>query len=266
MNSLRAGIHHQMSPMDWEEPGMSPVNSAILMLVVASVVVAVLQSEPMIDSAMPSSFRLLNGIFAVTFSVEYGVRVWAMGMDPKYRGLNGAIRYSRSIASLLDIVATLALWIDVLFGVPGIYGVILRLARALRILSLMQNSRVGTAIRLLRRAIRDRSMELSLSFLLAFVVLVIAATFLFVAEGDVQPETFGSIPRAMWWAMATLTTVGYGDVYPVTVLGKLLAGFVAMTSIAIIAMPTGIMAAAFSDAFQELRRNQFTDMTGETQN
>ncbi len=77
---------------------------------------------------------------------------------------------------------------------------------------------------------------------------------LFWAEGAVQPDAFGGIPRAMWWAMATLTTVGYGDVTPITALGTVLAGIVAVT--AIVAMPTGIMAAAFSDAFQELREEE----------
>lgn len=79
---------------------------------------------------------------------------------------------------------------------------------------------------------------------------------LFWAEGAVQPDAFGGIPRAMWWAMATLTTVGYGDVTPITALGKVFAGIVAITAIAIVAMPTGIMAAAFSDAFQELREEE----------
>ena len=95
----------------------------------------------------------------------------------------------------------------------------------------------------------ERRFELVLSFGFASVVLIMCATLLFFVEGSTQPEAFGSIPRAMWWAVATLTTVGYGDVYPITALGQICASISALTSIAIIAMPTGIMAAAFSGAF-----------------
>lgn len=176
-----------------------------------------------------------------------------MGEKPVYAGALGRLRYARTFTSLFDLVATLALWLDLLLGFGGIYGVLLRLARALRLVTLMRRSAVATAIRLLLDALKSRILELSMSFGLAGLVLLVAATMLFAVEGPIQPDAFGSIPRAMWWAMATLTTVGYGDVYPVTGFGKLLASTVAITSIAIVAMPTGIMAAAFSDAFQELR-------------
>ena len=82
------------------------------------------------------------------------------------------------------------------------------------------------------------------------MLLILSATVLYLVEGEDQREAFGSIPRAMWWAVATLTTVGYGDVYPVTVLGKVFASVTAIAGIALIAMPTGILAAAFSDAMQ----------------
>ena len=94
---------------------------------------------------------------------------------------------------------------------------------------------IGVAIWLLYGVIHARRVELGLSLVLAILVLLIASVLLFVAEGTAQPEAFGSIPRAMWWAMATLTTVGYGDVYPTTTLGKALAGLTAFTSIAIVA-------------------------------
>jgi voltage-gated potassium channel len=83
---------------------------------------------------------------------------------------------------------------------------------------------------------------------------IFAATLLYLIEGPIQPEKFGSIPRAMWWATVTLTTIGYGDAYPVTTLGKIVAGAAAMASIGLVAMPTGIMAAAFSEAIQKHAR------------
>lgn len=88
---------------------------------------------------------------------------------------------------------------------------------------------------------------------LATLLLLVSSTMLYLIEGAHQPETFGSIPRTMWWSIATLTTVGYGDVYPVTPLGKIFAGMTAVTGIGLIAMPTGILAAAFSDAIQAQR-------------
>ena len=88
----------------------------------------------------------------------------------------------------------------------------------------------------------------------AIGLLVFGATALYLVEGHIQPDKFGSIPRSLWWAIITLTTIGYGDVYPVTVVGKIIAGFVAICGIGLIAMPTGILAAAFSDAMERSRR------------
>lgn len=225
-------------------------------IVLLSILFAVLGSEPSLKELSPSLFATLNAIFAVLFTVEYGVRLWVMGERAEYGGAMGRLRYARTIPSLIDIVATLALWIDVLIGVPGVYGVMLRLVRVLRALTLSRNSRWAVAMGLLWRAVVERRMELTLSFGMTMIILLVAATLLFAVEGAAQPEAFGSIPRAMWWSLATLTTVGYGDVYPITAAGKLCAGVAALTSIAVVAMPTGILAAAFSDCFQEFRKEE----------
>ena len=100
----------------------------------------------------------------------------------------------------------------------------------------------------------SRRDELILSLVAGLSLIVVAATALYLAEGGVQPEKFGSIPRALWWSVATMTTIGYGDVYPITPLGKVLASVTAILSIGLIAMPTGILAAAFSDGMDRHRR------------
>ncbi len=256
MSRIRSRLYRQLDPLAWQERGLSPVNRIVLAVVMFSVLSAILESEPEIVAAFPRAFRGLDTAFAVLFAVEYGVRLWAMAENPRYAGIGGMFRYARTFASLVDLVATSALWLDVLFGIPGVYGVLLRLVRVLRALTLTRNSQWATAIRLLRDALAERMMELTLSLAFAGIILVICATGLYAAEGTVQPENFGSIPRAMWWAVVTLTTVGYGDAYPVTAIGKVLAGLVALTSIAIVAMPTGIMAAAFSGAFHRLREEK----------
>jgi voltage-gated potassium channel len=108
-------------------------------------------------------------------------------------------------------------------------------------------------MRHLTQALRERRYELSLTAFLAAFVMTFGAAALWWAEGEIQPDKFGSIPRAMWWATVTLTTIGYGDVFPVTPLGKVFAGLVAVAGIGLIALPTGILAAAFSDALQRER-------------
>lgn len=251
--NFKRRFYIQIDPEAWEGSGVSPLNLSILLLVLFSIVVAVLQSESSLFERYRWFFLLSNWFLAIVFSIEYAGRLWIMGESPHYAGISGRFKYAFTWASLFDLIATLAIWVDLLIGVGGVYGVLLRLTRAIRILTLTRNSTIGIAIRLLFKAIYGRRVELGLSLALAILVLLLSSVLLYIVEGEAQPENFGSIPRAMWWAMATLTTVGYGDVYPITATGKILAGLTAISSIAIVAMPAGIMAAAFSDAFQEIQ-------------
>jgi voltage-gated potassium channel len=143
--------------------------------------------------------------------------------------------------------------ITIALGVAGLEGTILRFLRLMRLLRLAKLGHYYRAFSDLGSAIFNRRYELAVSFFVAFVLLLISASALYVVEGEAQPEHFGSIPRAMWWATATLTTVGYGDVVPHTVLGKIFAGMTAVTGIGLIAMPTGILASAFSEVVQSRR-------------
>ena len=131
-----------------------------------------------------------------------------------------------------------------------------RLLQLLRLLRLARIGRYSRAMNLVVEAIRSRGTELILSFAFALTLMLGAATLLYIVEGPTQPAAFGSIPRAMWWAVETLTTVGYGDAVPVTPLGRILAAVTALCGIGFIALPTGILASAFSDALRRAREER----------
>ena len=161
--------------------------------------------------------------------------------------------------ALLDLF-TLVIIILSTFGASAF---LLRLARVLRVLRIARLGGYSTAINLMLGAVKKRRFELNISVVAAFVLLIISSSLLYLVEGHHQPESFGSIPRAMWWSIATLTTVGYGDVYPITVLGKVFAAFTALSGIGLIALPTGILAAAVSEAIQENKNKTNSDKKDE---
>ncbi|MCF6196266.1 MAG: potassium channel family protein, partial [Emcibacter sp.] len=148
-------------------------------------------------------------------------------------------------SSLIDLISILPFW----FGL-GSEWFLFRILRLLRILKLARIPGLSIALKGIVFAIKRRKFELYISIGLATLMMLGASTVLYIVEADIQPEAFGSIPRSLWWGMATLTTVGYGDVYPVTILGKLFFGVFAFAGIGLVAMPTGILAAALSDSFQ----------------
>ena len=165
---------------------------------------------------------------------------------PEFAGVAGRLRYVFSIPSLIDLAAILPFLF--VFGASDAY--LLRLFRLMRILSLAKLGRFSNALKNISVAISKRRYELFMSLFAAIIVMLLAATVLYLAEGASNPQSFGSIPRAMWWGVATMTKVGYGGAFPMTVFGKICASIFAIAAIGVIAMPTGILAAAFSEAFQ----------------
>jgi voltage-gated potassium channel len=165
------------------------------------------------------------------------------------------ISYIFSPLAIIDLIAIA----PYLLSAAGGWFVVLRFARLLRLLRLASLGRFSAAWGLVSSAINERRMELLMSLGVGVLALLVSSTLLYWIEGSEQPEDFGSIPRAMWWAVATLTTVGYGDAMPITAAGKVIAGFVAVIGIGLIAMPTGILAAAFSDAMKRHKQQSGSD-------
>lgn len=247
---LRRWLYVNLHSPAWTRRGLSPLNRAIGLLICLAVLTAIVQTEPAVAEGREPLFRMLEIVFAVLFLAEYLARVWISVENPAFGpGIKARIRYMLTWPALVDLVALLSLFLT-LFGAQG---AILRLFRLARIVMLAKLGRYSTALNAIVFAVHSRRYELAMSLVVAGMLLLVSSTLLFIVEGPQQPGAFGSIPRAMWWSIATLTTVGYGDVYPVTPLGKVLAGITAVTGIGLIAMPTGILAAAFSDAIQKQR-------------
>jgi voltage-gated potassium channel len=186
------------------------------------------------------------------FSCEYILRLSLAGVRPEYQGLKGRLKYMISPFALIDLVAILP---SLLAGLlPDLMLIrLVRLVRMMRIAKLIKSNRALTAFFI---ACRTSGSQLAASLMATLLMLFVGAVLLYVAESEAQPEAFGSIPRAMWWSMATLTTVGYGDTYPVTVLGKLLASMVAILGISVVALPAGIIAANFSKQLENMKSDE----------
>jgi voltage-gated potassium channel len=243
--TVRRRVYTHLEPRAWPSKGLSPVNRFICALILASAALAIVETEPELSRPYFHLFLAVEWVVALIFAVEYGARVWVCVENPRYAdGWRGRLRYMRSPLAIVDLLALM----PVLLLMGGTESILLRSFRLLRIVRVARLGRFSRAAQYMMDAVRSRRYELLVSVCTAALLLVVSSTLLYLVEGHVQPEAFGSIPRAMWWSIVTLTTVGYGDVFPVTPLGRVLAAVTAIMGIGLIAMPTGILAAAFSDA------------------
>ena len=216
----------------------------IYFLILFSVISVVLETEPMIAAGRESLFLILNYVFGIIFLVEYVARLYAVGLDPKYKGIGGRIKYIFSFYALIDLIS----FLPFLIFPAANESFLLRFLRVFRLFALLKTSKHAQGLILIGGVVKSKMYELLFSISITFGVIFISAALLYLAEGSIQPEQFGSIPRALWWASSTLTTISYGDVIPVTVIGKILTMIITIASIGIVAIPTGILAAGFSEA------------------
>lgn len=248
--TLRRRIAEALDPDLHHGAALSPVNAVIGALVVASTLVVVLETEPGLLARYQGSFLVAERAFAAAFILEYLLRAWTARENPRFGpGLAGLGRFLISTGSLVDLLAI----VPTLVMLGGHHAFSLQILRILRVARVVRLGRLSNAWAHMLKAIGARRDELFLAFTAGVILLLTSSTLLYVAEGARQPQAFGSIPRAMWWSITTLATIGYGDAVPVTFAGKLLAGLTALCGIGVVAMPTGIIAAALSDSVQ-LRR------------
>lgn len=222
-------------------------------LIVLNVVAVVLESVDAIGQSYARAFAAFEVLSVVIFSLEYLGRVWTCTVDPRYaRPLLGRMRFAMTPMALIDVAAVLPFFM-------AMAAVDLRFMRAMRLFRLMRVLKFGrysSSLALVGRLLKRKRHDLMAAVTILSVLLVMASSAMYYLEREAQPDTFASIPAAMWWGIATFTTVGYGDVYPVTAAGKVLGALTSIIGIGVFALPAGILAAGFAEERDRLRSSR----------
>lgn len=250
LRALRLQVYRQLEASAWPGRGLSPANLFLAILIVVTVAAAILETEPLVARGHELLFARMEIVVGAIFSIEYLLRLWVAVENPRFAKCRyPRLRYAVTPIAIIDLVAIL----PALFAVGGAQTLVLRFFRVLRMLRLAKLGRTSRAWDEIRDALYERRYEFALILGLLAISVLIAGSLLYWAEAEAQPDKFGSIPRSLWWAIVTLTTVGYGDTFPVTGLGKFLAGIITVIGVMLVALPTGLFAASFTEGMQRHR-------------
>jgi voltage-gated potassium channel len=230
------------------------VDAFLIVLIVSNVVLAIVHTMPGIAARYGTFFWRFELLSVIVFSIEYVLRLWICTEDPSYRRpVLGRIKYLFSALSIIDLIAIVPFILPMIIPVDLIFMRSLRLMRLLRLLKL---GRYSESMRMMGNILKAKKEEMAVSLTMSVILLLIASGLMYFIEGAAQPETFSSIPAAMWWGAMTMTTVGYGDVYPVTPAGKVLAGIIALLGISLFILPASIIAASYAAEIQKKKKGE----------
>ncbi len=235
----------------WHGPLHRFLSAFMVFIIFSSSLCLVLTTEPSIEEKYGYSLWLFEGFSSFIFMLEYLLRIWSCPEDYQNQGpLRCKMAYVLSFMGLVDLFSFLPFFLIISGWTQTPQLMLVQLLRLLKL------TRYSVAFDLLRDVIREESESLFVSVMLMFIILIFASVGIFIFEHDVQPKAFGSIPNAMWWAIVTLTTVGYGDVTPVTVQGRIFATFITIAGVGLVSLPAGIIASGFTEQLR-LRREKF---------
>lgn len=215
----------------------------IMSLVMINVLVVILESYDDIRINYAKTFRVIEVFSVIVFTIEYLLRLWTAKLRPDGRkGWISMLRFVLSPLAIVDLLAILPFYLPLFVDMDLR---LLRLMRVLRSFRVLKLNRYSKSFELVLEVLRDKRSDLFATIFVIFILLVMASSMMYHLEKDLQPEAFPNIVDTLWWAVATLTTVGYGDVVPITGAGKVLSSCLALLGIGIVALPTGILSSAF---------------------
>jgi voltage-gated potassium channel len=248
--TLRQNVFRALETAQGDSGISRAVDVFLVALIAGSVIAVILESMPSMEARYSRALSIFEIITVGVFTVEYLLRIWSSVEQESEAGnspLQARLHYMTSFHAIIDIVAILPFYLLV-FGLAG--SVDMRFLRAVRLLRVLKLTRYSAAMNMVFITFRENGRALSAAFLILLTVMLLAASGMYYFERESQPDDFGSIPAAMWWAFATLTTVGYGDVTPITVGGKIFGALITVVGIGMVALPTSILASGYTQQLQ----------------
>jgi voltage-gated potassium channel len=225
----------------------------ITFLILLNIASFIASTSPIFSLEHKLIFEYIEIVSSLVFSIEYVFRMWVCTVDRRYsHPILGRIKYALTPLSIIDLISVLPFYLVLLF--PSM--IFIHSISILRLLRLLKMSRYSESVRTLGTVLHDKKEELIATAFAVFIILIFASSIMYFVESEAHPKAFGSIPDAMWWGVVTLTTVGYGDIYPITPLGRFLGAILAFLGIGIFALPAGIIASGFSEEVQNKRQQK----------
>lgn len=233
------------------------VDYSIMALIALSILSIVLESFSSLYSSYYSTFRLFEIITVIIFSVEYLLRIWTADLlYPESK--HPYLKYIFSFMAIIDLLAILPFYLPFV-SADFRFLRMMRLFRIMRLLRLFKLERYFDALQAIMKVIKNSIPQLVMAFAICFFVMLFSSIVMYTVEYPAQPEAYPNVIAALWWAMCTLTTVGYGDIYPITTIGKFLTSVISLVGIGIIAIPSGIIAAGFDQSVIQKHRSDLEE-------
>ena len=250
LRKIKKGIFAIIQPDCGDSLASKAFDIFIALLILGSVASVFVSTFDM-PTEMQEVLSCFDAIVSVIFTIEYVLRLWTADcLYPSKSSVGARCRYAVSAMAIIDLLAILPFWLPMIL--PGtMLG--LRALRLIRLLRIFKLNRYFDAVRSIWEVLVDKKRELFGSIFFILLLMMVSSLLMYSAEHDAQPEVFRNAFSGLWWAVATLTTVGYGDIYPVTALGRIFGAIIAFSGIAAVAIPTGIFSSGLSERIQRDR-------------
>lgn len=245
---LRHFVYNILQNRNFDSPISTAVDAFLILLIIANVLAVIVESVDVIFYPYQYYFQKFEEFSLIVFTIEYVLRLWSVIEEsPDKTNWRTRWQWMKSPAALIDLIAILPALFYLFFTID------LRFMRILRLFRLLKLSRYFSAIQILFMVLEKEKGSFQAVVFILIIMIVTASSGMYMVEHQAQPEEFASIPNAMWWAVVTLTTVGYGDVVPVTVAGKVLGAIMTISGVGLAALPAGILASGLANELNARR-------------